>query len=467
MKGALKFRFFRAVVKAIVHLYYRSVEIYGRSFIPKNGRTLFLANHQAGLIDGLLLVGTNRFTVRALAKNTLWDNVIMRPFLNGLAMIPVFRKQDLTGAKANQSVEERNRLMYDTVGESFRSGEYTLLFPEGRSHDEPYMLRLRSGGARILLQTEANHDFRLGLKWMPVTLDFEAKDLPGTRVLVHYHPPRSIAHLRDLYRRDPEAAIEKLRAEMEDYLRETTINFATWSDRIFIERLTEVWLARSPAHLLLDRHNHLIKWKRIMEKTSAEDKELWEALRESLRKLYGQLTILNLQPGEIYRRSDRRRQQLLTKVLMRIFLWSPLILTGIAFWKLPTMLVQFVARKGATSKDVIPSYQIVAAVVAYPLWLLIVFPWAVAFTDQSAAWGLLILEIASGVAVLTVSRVLRPQIRNVIGLYRYGSLDKLITETQGKIEDICHQAARLWNRGLRRQVVIEETTTDDTEKKAS
>ena len=31
----------------------------------------------------------------------------------------------------------------------------------------------------MLLSIESAHDFRLGLKWMPVSLDLESKDRPG------------------------------------------------------------------------------------------------------------------------------------------------------------------------------------------------------------------------------------------------------------------------------------------------
>jgi glycerol-3-phosphate O-acyltransferase / dihydroxyacetone phosphate acyltransferase len=461
----LKYGFFRLAVRAILHLYYRVIEVYGRSFIPRTGRTLIIANHQTGLIDGLVIVATHPSMVRTLAKNTLWENPIIRVFANGLGMIPVYRKQDVTAdaVRSTQSAGDRNKEAFDLVTRSFENNEFVLLFPEGKSHDNSYILRLRSGAARMLLSSEAAHDFRLGVKWVPLSLDFEKKHQPGTRILLHYHPARSVTHLRDLYYRDPEAAVEQLRLEMEDYLKEITINFASWPDRVFIERLTEIWLARSPANHLLDRHNFLLKWKRIMENTAVDDQAQWEQLRASVRHVYASLTLLNLKPTDIYRRSPKGQRRLYAKAFFRMAVWGPLISAGLIFWYPPTWLVRFIARKWAPSMDVRSSYQIVAGVAAFPLWLLIAFPMILGFFDQTVSLGLFILAIATGLAALTVSRNLSPEIREVLALYRYGSLNKFIEDMDMQIEAIWKQAARLWNRGLRRQVLIETLSSAEDE----
>ena len=463
-----KYRFFRQAIRSILFFYYRDLEVYGRSFIPKSGKTLFIANHQTGLIDGLVFLGTNPFEVRTLAKNTLWDNPIIRIFANGMNMIPVFRKQDVETdpSRSKMSSGERNKEAFGNVAKAFENNEYVLLFPEGRSHDLSYVLRLRSGAARMLLTTEADHDFRLGLKWVPVSLDFEKKHQPGSRILMHYHPARSVAYLRDLYAKDPEAAIETLRAEMETYLKDITINFESWPDRVFIERLTEVWLARAPNNMLLDRHNFLLKWKRIMENTSVDDKEQWEQLRNSVRQVYGSLTLLNLTPADIYKHSPKTRGRMLAKVLFRVCVWGPLIAVGLTFWWPPTKLVRWIARKWAPSLDVVSSYQIIAGMVLLPIWLLLVFPWILESIGQSASLGVFILAIATGLSAMMVSRSLRPEIREVLSLYRYGTLSNFISETDIKIVAIWQQAARLWNRGLRRQILIEAVVEAEKPKTA-
>ncbi|MBS1984391.1 MAG: 1-acyl-sn-glycerol-3-phosphate acyltransferase [Bdellovibrionales bacterium] len=462
--GHAKYKFFRALVQGILNLYYRSIEVYGKNFVPRNGRTLFIANHQAGLVDGILVVAVIDKPVRTLAKHTLWDNPVIGLFASALRMIPVKRKQDTSGELAKLSPSERNKQMFGDVEQSFVDGEFVLLFPEGRSHDGPQMLRLRSGASRMLLQTEAAHDFRLGLKWIPVSLDFEKREQPGTRLLLHFHPARGVHHHKKMYEQDSEAAVEALRSEMETTLREVTVNFATWEDRVFIERLTEVWLAEAQGDQLLERHNFLLKWKRILENTATDDPELWKQLQTSVKELYSSLNLLGLKPSDIYRRSPRSRRRLAFRVLFRVFLWGPAIAGGLIFWWAPTALIRWVAGKWATSKDVIPSYKIVAGVIAYPLWLLLVFPWVASMLGQTAALGHFILAISTGIAALMVARRLRPEIREVLSLYKYGSVKNVVGSTDQQIRNIWTQAARLWNRGLRRQILIETLSSAEEEK---
>lgn len=467
MGAPLRYVVFRAFAQGLLDLYYRSIEVYGRHLVPKNGRTLLIANHQAGLVDGLVIVGSTPLVIRTLAKNTLWDNPVIGVFATALGMIPVYRKQDVSAVDAAKSSADRNATMFNAVSAAFDQGQVVLLFPEGKSHDISHMQKLRSGAARMLLQNEGEHDFRLGLKWLPIALDCEKKDQPGSRIVVHYHPPRDVQKYRELYARDPEAAVEQLRAEMEDYLRDVTVNFATWDDRVFIERLTEIWLARSPAEKWLDRHNQLLKWKRIMDSNETEDQLLWAQLRESVSKLYASLTLLGLSPADIYRRSTPAWRRVAARVLVRVFIWAPVMAFGLAYWWLPTQLILAVTRKGATSKDVVASYQLVAGIIAYPLWSLLTLPWVAGFLGAEVGLGMALLTIASGIAILTVSRRLAPQLREVIALYRHGNMGNFVVSTDEKIQSIWTQAARLWNRGLRRQVLIEDLEAPSTEKPAA
>ena len=62
------------------------------------------------------------------------------------------------------------------------------LFPEGHSHNEPRRLPLKTGAARIALETEARHG-PLGLKIVPVGLTYDEKGKFRSRVLVRVGDP--------------------------------------------------------------------------------------------------------------------------------------------------------------------------------------------------------------------------------------------------------------------------------------
>lgn len=454
MKAPWAYIISRNFIRIALQLYYRSIEVYGKEFFPRLGRTLIIANHQTGLIDGILIVATNKLTIRTLIKNTLWENPIIGFFATRLGMIPVYRKQDLKEGEAADA--NRHEQTFKKVEEIFVAGESVLIFPEGKSHDISFLQKLRSGAARMLLQSEAKHDFRLGLKWLPISLDFEEKDRPGSRVLVHYHIPRPVAQYQELYLRDSEAAVQALRNEMEAYLQDITLSFETWEHRLFLERLTELWLASSPSTGRLDQHNQLLKWKRIFEKTREDNPQEWQTLQKLVFSLHKTLEKHTLKASELFKRPTRRKGLVFSKLFTRVVFWFFPVLIGSFLWWIPTKLIRLITIKGAKqSRDIISTYHLVASVVIYPAWLLILTLPLFYVASGSALFGLFLVVVSSGLSWLVVPRRLRTEIQALFNTFRFGSLEKVIDGSQLELKEIWQLSARLWNTGLRRQILIE------------
>jgi 1-acyl-sn-glycerol-3-phosphate acyltransferase len=100
-----------------------------------------VANHQNGLVDGLLLMATLQRYPRFLGKSTLFRILPLWPFLKLAGVVPV------TGPRtAGQRAATRQRSGH--VNRSWRRG-LVALFPEGIRHDEPELQPPKKGAARI------------------------------------------------------------------------------------------------------------------------------------------------------------------------------------------------------------------------------------------------------------------------------------------------------------------------------
>src|SRR3712207_3182591 len=66
--------------------------------------------------------------------------------IRALDSIPVYRKQD-----EGDGASSRNRETFERSAELLRRGGTIAICPEGVSHNEPYLLPLKSGAARIAL----------------------------------------------------------------------------------------------------------------------------------------------------------------------------------------------------------------------------------------------------------------------------------------------------------------------------
>ena len=171
----------RAAAGVALRWYYRDVRIDGVERIPRGRPLLLVVNHPNALVDALLVGVAVPWRVLMLAKATLFTNRIAAASLRWLGVLPVRRASD---ERASGRVDpKRNRDTFLAVREALRHAKTVLIFPEGKSHDEPSLAPLKTGAARIAL--DARDAGIRDLMVVPIGLTFERKEMPRTRVLVH------------------------------------------------------------------------------------------------------------------------------------------------------------------------------------------------------------------------------------------------------------------------------------------
>jgi hypothetical protein len=133
----------------------------------------------------------------------------------------------------------RNRDAFRAVRDALRDGGTVLIFPEGKSHDEPALAPLKSGAARMALYA-AESGGVTDLAIVPIGLTFERKEEPRSRVLVQIGEPIVMSAWRAASDR---LAADELTAEIETRLRAVTLNFASSDDAARSIRLASVLAA--------------------------------------------------------------------------------------------------------------------------------------------------------------------------------------------------------------------------------
>jgi glycerol-3-phosphate O-acyltransferase/dihydroxyacetone phosphate acyltransferase len=215
------------LARTLVGIFFRSHEVSGAQHVAPTGPLIMVANHQNGLVDGLVLIAASRRYPRFLGKSTLWRIPVLRPFLALAGVVPVYRGAD-SSSLTTDTRSARNRAALARCRDLLAAGGTIGVFPEGISHDLASLQELRTGAARLALL--AATDGVAGVRLVPVGLVYDDKARFRSRVLVRFGPARPVDDRADAYGRDPHAAVDDLTRQIAADLRAVGPDYASPED---------------------------------------------------------------------------------------------------------------------------------------------------------------------------------------------------------------------------------------------
>ena len=214
-----------------VYAYYRVDRIGGA--LP-DGALLLVANHPNTLIDPAVIQTTAGRRIRFLAKSTLFAWHPLSPLIRRSGAIPVYRRMD-PGVDTSRNVE-----MFSAVAAALSAGEAICLFPEGTSHAHGRLEPLRTGAARMVLDScAAGHPVTI----VPVGLNFDALARFRSRAAAVFGRPVDYAELAESYADDEAAAVRTLTDRIEQRLKHLMVEAEPRHDLPIVERIDRLYAA--------------------------------------------------------------------------------------------------------------------------------------------------------------------------------------------------------------------------------
>lgn len=181
------YRILKLIVAIGIRLYYRKIKVVNEGILDESGPRIFIANHPNTLMDAWIIGHITRRPIYFMAKATLFSNPFKQKILRSLNMIPINRKGEgvIDGVSNQDSFEACYRILEE--------GKCLLVFPEGSSFLERHLRELKSGTARIALETERRNDNKLNLKVVPIGLNYMMAERFRSDVLVRVGTPIEVA----------------------------------------------------------------------------------------------------------------------------------------------------------------------------------------------------------------------------------------------------------------------------------
>jgi 1-acyl-sn-glycerol-3-phosphate acyltransferase len=362
------YRLFRLLARFLAGLFYRRVEVIGRERVPATGPLVVAANHQQGLMDGLLLAATLPRRLRPIAKAPLFRYPLIGQFARLAGAIPVHRRQD----EGRGPVD--NEAMFGAAHRALAEGEALLIFPEGVSQPEPALMPLRTGAARLVLGSgggSGGSGPRATL--LPVGLMFHE---PGTFkvgsavVLIGEPVPTEDFEARP----EGDETVRRLTARLDAALRRLIVEARDRHTLDLVLAAEAIWREEAPevAADPLARTTWRQRAARAHAYLAAFEPARLSALRQRLERYVGELEGTGLTDRDL---SQGYQLRAVLRYALRqglaLVLGLPLALWGLVNHIVPYGLTALVVRGMDPEADVESTYKVAVGLVVYPVcWVL-------------------------------------------------------------------------------------------------
>lgn len=407
------FRLLRLAWRAALAAYFRRIEVESLENVPREGPLLLVPNHTNAFVDAFLVTSVVPRPVTITAKSTLFAHPALRLIAWAADAIPLHRRQDRgLGADPRSNLESlaacRERLGRGTGGA-------ICIFPEGVSHSDAQLRPLRTGAARVALDFISGTDPKARpLSIVPVGLHYESKERFRSAVWVRFGKPIDAVAWRKAH---PEAGPRELSAEIEERLREITLNFEDRREAALMRWTAEVLATRGlPPPVLGREDGALAERAHLAALLSEGSRRLAPSHAREIADLEGrvlryhaELRRLGIAPAEVYLEMNVGRAVLFfVREVELIVIGLPLALIGVLLHGLPYALVRAVVRRISKDRDHWATNAVLAGSAVFPLfaafelalaWVFLSWPFAAALTvllPYSGFYALLYRDRAGG-----------------------------------------------------------------------
>ncbi len=424
MRGALVWIFRR-----VVGIYFREVEVTGNVPSEDTAGRIFVSNHTNGLVDPILVLTTAPCPISPVAKSTLFGIPGLRWLLRRVGAVPIVRRRDDPTKQAGTNDE-----VFNKVSSALAGGQNILIFPEGTSHNEPRLIEVKTGAARMLAR--ARERGARGLTFQAVALEFDERDTFQSRSLLVYGPVRSVDEIAGGGASlGGDALVAAVTAQIREDLAELLVEGATWPERLLIARIAEM-LTNDSGDRSLER------WNSIGRRVEAARKALRGVGEETVAEVgravsayYARIEEEGLADEQLAAGGEPAAVNTLADAALALCL--PLAAAGAVLYAVPYHLTRAAAGRIADADDELSTYKLGVGLLAYPLWALALTGGGFVLLPPPIAAGFAVVVIASPFAALAwhdASPRVRRAVRFVARADRIAELRTLRVEALAQIE---------------------------------
>jgi len=426
------------LIRAITHTFFRRIDVVNADNVPEDGPVIFAGNHPNALMDGwLLMAKCGRWPLHFMGNAKLWKYRLLAPVLDACGAVPVYSREDSDGDVDN---EKAFASLYGVI----ESGNCMGIFPEGISHVESQLSKLKTGAARVALAVAERG--KVQIKIIPCGLNYIHRHRFRSQVLIEFGEPIVIDdEWIQKYRADERQTVRDLTDHLADALASVTLNAPDWRTLRIIQTIRRLY---KPATAHLTPGEYIELNRRFVDGYLQDiHKPEMQALSLEVEDYQARLEMLGLKDHQLRQPitpASASRRVLARGLTMLALL--PLAIPG-AILHLPVgWAVATIGERFSYEKDDVATLKVLATVLLLPLLYLLV----AVFVGIKAGpwWSLLVIvalpfSFAASVRLLEAEASLLLSMLSVLRLTRLGNdLDELRTTRADLVKKIRERVDR-------------------------
>ncbi len=418
--------------RTITNTFFRRIDIVGAENVPAEGPVIFAGNHPNALMDGWLLTAQcGRWPLHFMANAKLWKYKLLAPLLDASGAVPVYSREE-------HGDDADNSEAFDKLYKVIESGNCMGIFPEGVSHTESQLTKLKTGAARIALAVAERGNTDVSI--VPCGLNYIHRHRFRSQVLLEFGTPIVVdKRWAAEYRSDDPGTVRKLTDHLANALLNVTLNAPDWNTLRFVQTARRLYKPKT-ADLTPGQYVELNRRFVDGYVAVAEEPEL-RAFRADVENYQARLDMLGLKDYQL--RNPVTLGHAFRKVLLRsltMLALLPLAIPG-ALLHLPVgWIAATVGERFSYEMDDIATLKVFATILLLPLLYISI----AIFVGMSFGiwWALLTVAILpvsfiASVKLIEAETSLLVSMLSVLRLARLGSeVEDLRNTRAGLVEQI-------------------------------
>lgn len=359
-------RFVISLIQLITNTFFRRIDVVGEENIPTDGPVIFAGNHPNALMDGwLLMARCGRWPLHFMANAKLWKYRLLGRLLDATGAVPVYRHEEHEG-------EVDNSKAFDKLYEVIERGDCMGIFPEGVSHTESQLTKLKTGAARIALSVAERGNVKVTI--IPCGLNYIHRHRFRSQVLIEFGEPIVVdGEWIDDFRNDARATVHKFTDYLAEALVAVTLNAPDWSTLRFVQAARRLY---KPAAATLAPSEYVELNRRFVDAylNMAEEPDMID-FRKAVDNYQSRLDVLGLKDYQLRTTvSMGKAFRRLTARTISLMLLLPVAIPGVLLHLPVGWLAAFVGDRFSYEEDDIATLKVFASMALLPiLYLLAAF----------------------------------------------------------------------------------------------